>query len=101
MATGRYQLVNASVTASGTGSVQLLPFDVGRNFLLLENLNATNDVWVNLAGGTASVAGSGCILLKAGNVPNSRIVFESSVPAGPINVACSGSAALTVITTQP
>jgi len=80
-----------STTTLGNSSTKLLDANPARNFLLIENTHASQDVWVNLVGGTAAANGVGCIFLKGGNVAASRVVFDITVPSGQINALATGS----------
>jgi len=81
---GSYFIRDSSQTALPTTSTQILPASSSRSFLLLENTDTVNDIWVNLAGGAAAAQGSGCIFLPKGGGVNSRIVFSSAVPTNAI-----------------
>jgi hypothetical protein len=81
---GSYGIRDSSQAALPTSSTQILAASSSRSFLLLENVDATNDIWVNLAGGPAAANGSGCILLPHGGGPSSRIVFNAAVPTNAI-----------------
>ena len=91
MGVNTYTLRDSSTATLGAASAQLLAFSSSRSFLLIENTHATNDVWVNLTGGTAAANGSGCILLAKGNVAASRILLNSGVPANAITAISTGA----------
>ena len=95
-------LTDKSTSTLGNSSTQLLPANSSRNFLLIENTSTSNDVWVNLSGGTSSVSGSGCIYLPKQNTTTpvylSRILFDTAVPATSITaIAAAGSTTVTVL----
>lgn len=65
-----------------------------RNFLLLQNVHATQDIAVNLTGGTAALNTAGSIMLLHGTAP---IVFETAVPQGAISAIATGATTPLVI----
>lgn len=94
---GSYFLRDSSQSI-GASSVQILPASSARSFLLIENVHATNTVWLNLTGGTAAANAAGSILLAAGGGPNSRIVLNAAVPTNAITaIASAGSTPITVL----
>jgi len=95
---GSYFIRDSSQTALPTATTQILPASSSRTFLLLENADATNDIWVNLAGGAAVANGPGCILLPHGGGPTARIVFTSACPTNAINaISLVATTKLTVL----
>ncbi len=75
---------DSSQTALPTSSTQILAASSARSLLILENADATNDIWVNLQGGAAAANGSGCVFLGHGpGAISSRLVLAG--PACPAN----------------
>lgn len=71
-----------SITSLSGSSQQIVPANATRSFLLLFNSGNAN-VGVNLAGGTASIGGTGTITLA----PNGSATFATgSIPENAINV---------------
>jgi len=98
MGVNSYFLRDASQAALPTSSTQILPASSARSFLLLENTDATNGIWVNLTGGPAAPRGSGCIFLPSGGGSASRIVFNAGCPANAITaISLVATTSLTVI----
>ena len=98
MGINTYTLRDSSQAALPTSSTTILPFSTSRSFLLLENTDATNGIWVNLVGGTAAARGSGCIFLPSGGGAASRIVFNAGCPANAITaISLVATTSLTVI----
>jgi hypothetical protein len=98
MGVNTYSLRDSSQAALPTSSTQILTASSSRSFLLLENTDATNDIWVNLTGGTASARGSGCIFLPHAQGAASRIVFNAGCPANAITaISITATTSLTVI----
>jgi hypothetical protein len=88
---GSYFLRDSSQSI-GAASVQLLPASSARSFLLIENVHATQTVWVNLTGGTAAAnTAASRILLAAGGGPNSRLLLNAAVPTNAITAIASGA----------
>ena len=78
---------SGTITTGGTAQ-DAAGFNSGRQYLLVQNIDAAADLWVNL-GATAVVAGAGSILLKSG----ASIVFEDSVCAtGRVSVIAAATA---------
>jgi len=97
MGVNSYFLRDSSQAALPTSSTQILPFSSARTFLLLENTDAANDIWVNLVGGTAAANGPGCIFLPHVAV-NSRVVFNAGCPTNAITaISLTAACKLTVI----
>lgn len=90
------QLTDASVTASGTPQVAVAAQSASsnpRNFLLIQNVHATNDVAVSFTG-TAALNTAGSIMLLHGTTP---LVFETAVPQGAVSViATAGATPVTI-----
>lgn len=84
-------LRDASVSNLGATSTQLLAANSSRNFLLIGNTSGSNDIWVNLSGGTAAANGTGCIFLPKGPVASSVIFLEMAPPANAITAIATGS----------
>jgi hypothetical protein len=101
MGVNSYFLRDSSQAALPTSSTQILPFSSARSFLLLENTDATNDIWVNLTGGTAVARGPGCIFLPHASATQpspSRIVFNAGCPTNAITaISLVATTSLTVI----
>lgn len=64
-----------------------------RNFLLLQNVHATQDVAVSFTG-TAALNTAGSIMLLHGTAP---LVFETAVPQGAISAIATGATTPLVI----
>lgn len=95
---GSYFIRDSSQTALPTTTTQILPASASRSFLLLENTDATNDIWVNLAGGAAVANGPGCIFLPHGGVPMGRLLLNAAVPTNAINaISLVATTKLTVL----
>ncbi len=96
---GSYFIRDSSQTALPTSSTQILPASSSRSFLLLENTDAANDIWVNLAGGAAVANGPGCIFLGHGpGAVSSRVIFGGACPTNAINaISLVATTKLTVL----
>lgn len=84
MSLGRTVLVSDnSITSLSGSSQQLLPQDMTRSFMAIVNIGADN-IGVNLAGGTAAIAGTGTITI----VPNGSLIIEGSgaTPGNQVNI---------------
>lgn len=64
-----------------------------RNFLLLQNVHATQDIAVSFTG-TAALNTAGSIMLLHGTAP---LVFETAVPQGAISAIATGATTPLVI----
>lgn len=53
-----------SVTGLTTTSTQLVGINQGRNFLLIQNVSASGDLWINF--GSTATAGANSVKLPAG-----------------------------------
>lgn len=82
----RAQLADASTTIGAT-SVLIVPAGKSNNFLSIENVHATQDVWLNLTGGTAVANAAGNTFL-----PHlTRIIFDKFVPTSAITAIATGA----------
>lgn len=91
MGVNSYGIRDSSTTTLGAASTQILGFSASRSFLLIENVDTTNDIWVNLTGGTAVANGSGCIFLPHGGGTTARIVFNAGCPTNAITAISAGA----------
>lgn len=84
---------DVSPTSVPNTSTQVLALDNNRNALMMCAVDATNDVWVNLAGGTAAANAAGSILLTHASFQNGCLVLSVAVPRGVITAISSASTA--------
>lgn len=88
-------LVDKSVASRDTTSAQILAKNTGRNYLMIQNVSATVDAWVNLTGGTAAPNTAGSIRLAANGgyvefvgpfVPSNAITARSASSTVPLTI---------------
>lgn len=90
------QLIDASANIGVTASTPVAAQSATTNprqFLLLQNVHATQDIAVNFTG-TAALNTAGSIMLLHGTAP---IVFETAVPQGAISAIATGATTPLVI----
>lgn len=75
-------LRDRSITSLSGSSQQLVPAEQDRQFIMIENPNAANAIWVNLSGGAAAANTGGSIQIPAGKAWWST----TFVPQGAITV---------------
>ena len=62
-------LTSRSITTPSTpASTQLFPYNANRAYMMFQSPKAGSGIWVNFAGGTASVGGTDCIFMPAQQV---------------------------------
>lgn len=75
---------SGTITVGATSQVAAAA-NIGRQYLLIQNIDAAEDLWVNFDTAAAAIAGAGSIQLK----PAGSLVFEAGmgfVPTCAINV---------------
>lgn len=84
------QLIDSSITATGSPAIAVAAQSATsnpRNFLLIQNVHATNDIAVSFTG-TAALNTAGSIMLLHGTAP---LVFETAVPQGAVSIIATGA----------
>lgn len=75
----------------GTSSVTVLPANGNRQFLMIQNLHATNNIGITFDGTTPAIGTAGTFTMFGGTTNGGLLRFEIYVPVGPINIIASGS----------